>query len=266
MKLTASVLQKPDIGRRLAAIALAFTTMLALSAHAQAQDDALKILKSMADYLTGQNGFSAKYDVDLEVITPDIQKIQFSSSGKVVLSRPDKLRAERLSGYSYVELLFDGKTLTLSDLDRNVYGQTEAVGSVDQLIDRLRGDFGIEMPGGDLLLTTVYDALSSRVTDAKHIGIGIVDGVECEHLAFRNTDTDWQIWIETGSRPVPRKYVITSKTLAAAPQYTLRLHDWTFGPAAGAEAFQFAAPAGAKKVAMEELKNIDELPASGDGQ
>jgi len=54
----------------------------------------------------------------------------------------------------------------------------------------------------------------------------VVDGVECEHLAFRGVDTDWQIWIETGARPVPRKYVITSKTLAGAPQYTLRIKDW----------------------------------------
>jgi len=32
-------------------------------------------------------------------------------------------------------------------------------------------------------------------------------GVECEHLAFRGHVTDWQLWIETGAKPVPRKYV-----------------------------------------------------------
>ena len=52
-----------------------------------------------------------------------------------------------------------------------------------------------------------------------------MDGVVCDHLAFRNLDTDWQIWVESGERPLPRKYVITSKTVAAAPQYTLRLRD-----------------------------------------
>ena len=53
-----------------------------------------------------------------------------------------------------------------------------------------------------------------------YIGRGVVDGVEYEHLAARNLDTDWQIWIELGERPVPRKYVITSKTVAAAPPST----------------------------------------------
>jgi hypothetical protein len=51
----------------------------------------------------------------------------------------------------------------------------------------------------DLLLTNAYDELMANVLDAKHIGQGVVDGVECEHLAFRGTDTDWQIWIETGA-------------------------------------------------------------------
>lgn len=270
MKLTGNSRPKSSIGQRIAATMLVLATMLAVSSRVQAQEnDALKILKTMSDYLTSQSGFSAEFDVDLEVITPDIQKIQFSSTGKVSLSRPDKFRAERLGGYSHVELVFDGKMLTLVDRDRKVFGQVESSGSVDQLIDKLRQDLGIEMPGGDLLLSNVYDVLNAGIIDAKHIGSGIVDGVECEHLAFRNADTDWQIWIEVGDQPVPRKYVITSKTLAAAPQYTLRIHSWTFDPAPGADAFQFAPPEGAKKVAMEELENIDELPppaAPGGGQ
>ncbi|HVI64522.1 MAG TPA: DUF2092 domain-containing protein [Bradyrhizobium sp.] len=88
----------------------------------------------------------------------------------------------------------------------------------------------------DLLLTNAYDELMANVLDAKHIGQGVVDGVECEHLAFRGTDTDWQIWIETGARPIPRKYVITSKTLAGAPQY---IKDWNTDAIADANAFVF---------------------------
>jgi len=61
----------------------------------------------------------------------------------------------------------------------------------------------------------------------------VVDGFECEHLAFRNDDTDWQIWIQVGDAPIPRKYVITSKTEEGAPQYTLVIRDWkrTLSPA-----------------------------------
>jgi hypothetical protein len=252
MKLTGNSRSRSGIGQRIAATVLVLAAMLAVVPRVQAQEnDALKILKTMSDYLTSQSGFSAEFDVDLEVITPEIQKIQFSSTGKVALSRPDKLRAERLGGYSHAELVFDGKTLTLVDKDRNVFAQAESAGSVDQLIDRLRQDLGIEVPGGDLLLSNVYDELNSRVVDAKHIGSGIIDGVECEHLAFRNAYTDWQIWIEAGDRPVPRKYVITSKTLAARPVYAA-IHSGSSIPHLNRT--HSSSPRGAKKVAMEELR------------
>ena len=63
-----------------------------------ADDEAFKILKGMSDYLASQKTMSLSYDSDIEVITPDIEKIQFASSGKVLLSRPDKLSATRTNG------------------------------------------------------------------------------------------------------------------------------------------------------------------------
>jgi hypothetical protein len=118
------------------------------------------------------------------------------------------------------------------------------------------------MPGADLLLTNSFDELMANVIDAKHIGQGVIDGVECEHLAFRAADTDWQIWIESGARPIPRKYVITSKTLAGAPQYTLKIKDWKTDVPADADAFVFKPPADATKADLNALAmmEFDEVP------
>src|SRR5262249_46310231 len=153
---------------------------------------------------------SATFDSDIEVITPDLQKIQFASSGQMKLSRPDKLRVRRTGGYSDVELVYDGKTLSVYGNNIKSYVQTEAPGTVDQMIDAVQARSGIAMPGTDLLLSSSYDELTASALDGKHVGQGVIDGVECEHLAFRTPDTDWQIWIEASDKPVPRKYVITS--------------------------------------------------------
>jgi hypothetical protein len=101
----------------------------------------------------------------------------------------------------------------------------------------------------------------ANVIESKHIGQGVVDGVECEHLAFRGPETDWQIWIEPGAKPVPRKYVITSKTIAGAPQYTLKIKDWKTDANAEGD-FAFKAPADATKVALDSVAMIefDEIP------
>lgn len=100
----------------------------------------------------------------------------------------------------------------------------------------------------------------SDVITAKHIGQGVIDGVECEHLAFRNQDTDWQLWVETGDHPIPRKFVITSKATAAAPQYTLLIKDWKTDVEFGPDAFAFQPPADAKHVDFRALGDIDEVP------
>src|SRR5215470_11882579 len=96
-----------NIKRLAIAIAAAAAFGLAGTVGSQADDgSAAKILKSMADYIGHLNTLSATFDSDIEVITHDLQKIQFTSSGQVSLSRPDKLRASRLGGYADVELVF----------------------------------------------------------------------------------------------------------------------------------------------------------------
>ena len=122
----------------------------------------------------------------------------------------------------------------------------------------MRDKYSVTAPGADLFLSNVFNMMSEDVIEAKHIGRGVVDGIECEHLAFRNLDTDWQIWIEVGARPIPHKYVITSKAVAGAPQYTLRIKEWRSDVAA--DAFTFNPDKSATKVALEALVNVDEIP------
>jgi len=98
------------------------------------------------------------------------------------------------------------------------------------------------------------------IKEAKHMGRGVIDGRECEHLAFRNFDTDWQLWVEVGERPIPRKMVITSKTLNNAPQYTLRVKTWKTDVQPAPDAFTFVPPAGAKQLSSDALIELDELP------
>lgn len=242
------------------ATTLAVTGALLCGASAE-EGEAQKILKTMTDYVGRQENLSVKFDTDVEVVTPAVEKIQFSASGDVTMNRPSKFHITRTGGYADVELISDGSTLTVYDRGGNRFAQVSGVGSFDEAVDRLRREAPVELPGADLLLSKSYEELMSGVLEAKHIGQGVVEGAECEHLAFRNLDTDWQIWIETGDRPVPRKYVITSKAVGAAPQYTLRLREWKFGAPPSPDAFTFKPPAGSTGVAITVLKDIDEIPA-----
>ena len=244
-----------------AIVGLALAGSLALASPALAQEqDAKAVLKSMSDFMATQQNLSLTFDSDIEVITPAIEKIQFTNSGELLLSQPDKLRVRRMSGYAEVELVYDGKSLSVIAKHLNTYASADVPGTIDQLIDKLRHEMGVELPAADLLLSNSYEALTANVSEAKYIGHGVIDGVDCHHLAFRTPETDWQIWIELGDRPMPRKYVITSKTMAAAPQYTLRIKSWNADASGDTSAFSFSPPGDAKKVALGEMRGIDELP------
>ena len=246
---------------RISATAASIAVLSVAATQAARADDPAKILKAMSDYLAGQKSLSAKFDSDIEVVTPDLQKIQFASSGEMKMNRPDKLRVRRTGGYADVELVFDGKTVSLYGNNAKSYVQADLAGSIDQMIDTLQSSSGAGLPGADLLLSNSYDQLMANVIEGRHIGQGVVDGVECEHLAFRGPETDWQIWIEPGARPVPRKWVITSKTVAGGPQYTLKIKDWKTDANGDAD-FAFKPPADATKVALDAAVMIefDEIP------
>lgn len=210
----------------------------------------------MSDYLAKQQTFSATFNTDIEVVTPDLQKIQFASSGQVTVSRPNKVHAARTGGFADIEMIFDGKQVTIHSKDAKSFAQIDAPGTIDELVVKLESD-GHALPGADLLLSNVYDALNAGVVDAKHIGTGVIGGVECEHLAFRNADTDWQLWVRTGAEPIPCKYVITSKAVTGAPQYTLAINSWS---AEAKDDFTFAPPADSKRVDAKAMPHIDDIP------
>lgn len=248
-------------------LALFACGLLLVSGLARAQapaptppEGAKAILKSMSDWLGSQKSLELTFDSDIEIITPELEKIQFTNSGSMVLVRPDKFKGHRVGGYADVELVFDGKTASVLGKNVNAYAQLELPGTVDQMIAAMRAGHGVAMPAGDFLVSRPYDILVAGVLEAKHIGRGVVDGTECEHLAFRNGETDWQVWVEVGPRPMPRKIVITSKTMAAAPQYTFRVKSWKTDVTPQAGTFSFVPPAGAKKLSPDALIELDELP------
>ena len=260
--MNASTINNRDAHRCLSFFSILLAAvLLAAGAGLRAQEnDAKSILKAMSDYVGNQKTIGLTFDSDIEVITPQLEKIQFSNSGKALLSRPDKLHARRVSGHADVELFYDGRTATIYGKSINGYTQTDAPDTLDKFIEALRAGHGVAMPGADLLITNSYEVLVADVMEAKHLGRAIIDGRECEHLAFRNFDTDWQLWIEAGERPIPRKMVITSKTINSAPQYTLRVKSWETGVNPAPDAFTFVPPAGAGKLGPDALIELDELP------
>ncbi len=221
--------------------------------------EADRILREMSDYLAGLPAFSMKADIDNEIVDLEGQKLQLSAYSEIVVQRPDKFHIARRGLFADAEFIFDGKALTLFGKRFNIYMQIESPGGVDDAIRTFEGVTGLDAPGADLLFSDPYAILAEEVTSGAYLGVSYVEGAPCHHLAFRKARVDWQIWVKTGDQPLPMKYVITSKWVTGAPQYTVRPRDWNTNPEIPADAFRFTAPAEAKRIESLLINEMGEF-------
>jgi len=228
--------------------------------HAQfagVDPQASAVLKKSTDYLAGLKQFGGDVHAILEVVLQSGQRLQFDTAVTFTVQRPNKLVARRKGDLVNQTFYYDGKTLTLYNADRNVYATLPAPATLDGMIDLAADSLDIIAPGGDLLYSNAYDVLMQDVTSGFVVGQAVVAGVRCAHLAFRKPEVDWQIWIEEGAKPLPRRLVITSTQVSGAPQMTMTMTHWDTAPKVAEGAFTFAPPKGARQI--EFLKQ----PAAG---
>jgi hypothetical protein len=247
------------------ALIVSFLTVPAMSADG-IDPEADKILQSMSDYLGGTKAFSMNADADFEIVGLNGQKLQLSSFITVVMERPAKFHIARKGMIADAEFIFDGETLTLHGKKLNVYAHIQVSGTVDDAIRAYEFETGIPAPGADLLFADPYAILSSGVENGVYIGIAYVNGVECHHLAFREAKVDWQLWVKAGDKPLPMKYVITSKWVTGAPQYSVRFRDWNTKPQIGANQFTFTVPKGAMKLETMTVNEMGDFTSTEESQ
>lgn len=227
--------------------------MLALPAATWAQPagidpQATKLLKRSTDFLASQQRFSVETRNTLEVVLKSGQKVQFDHAARMWAQRPDKLRADRIGDLVEQSFYYDGRSLTLFEADDKAYATVAAPATLEEMLDMARTRLDIVAPAGDLLYTNAYDILMADVTDGFVVGKGVVEGVRCDHLAFRAPYVDWEIWIQEGKQPLPRKLVITTRDQAAAPQFSVVVTKWDLKPALTPQTFRFKAPNGTRQV------------------
>jgi hypothetical protein len=236
------------MGAGLAAFVMAWVLATPAAPRAQVgiDADARTVLAAVSEHLAGLRSFSVDYAAVDEVVTTDGQRLQFLHSGSLTAQRPDRLHAVRRGAAGTAELVLDGRGLVMFGRDANAYLRLPAT-NIATAVEAVRR-LGFDAPGGDLLADRPLDAATTDIVSGTHVGMTFIDGVEVHHLAIRGAEVDWQLWVTAGDRPLPLRYVIVSKTVAGAPQYTLQLRNWNLAPPGDPARFHFAPPAGARQL------------------
>ena len=237
---------------RLAALLIAAVPIATLAQPAGIDRKAQALLKASTDFLLTQKRFSMETRNSLEVVLTSGQKIQFDHAARASVQRPNKLRVERFGDLVNQVFYYNGKSLTLHNPDEKYFASVAAPGTLEDMLDFARTDLDIVAPAVDLLYRDAFAILMTDVTDGFVVGKGMVEGVRCDHLAFRAPHVDWQIWIQEGSQPLPRKIVITTKDVVNAPQFAVVVTKWNLAPKFTDKTFEFES---------KGARNVSFLPA-----
>jgi hypothetical protein len=211
------------------------------------------LMRDMGAYLKGADEFSFRTEVNYDQVLKSGQKVLYGRQAEISMRRPDRLHILVNGDLIQERIWYDGKTFILMDLWNNEYVKVKAPTRIDEALDFMAREYGIASPVSDVLYSDVTGVLMENVITGTYIGQPVVRGVPTHHLAFTQKNIDWQLWIEDGAHPVPRKAVITYKNVTGSPQFIVWLSDWNFDPRLADSLFDFQPPEGAQQVPIRPI-------------
>jgi len=201
----------------------------------------------MGAYLRTLNTFEVKVDSTIEDVYDNGQKLQFLQQTRYVVGGPDKIYVANRSAAADTRYYYDGKTLSIFSPRKGFYTQAEFAGNIDTLLQKAYDDYGVEFPLQDLFRWGSKAAVTERPREGFKVGDEVIGPWLTTHYAFRQAGADYQIWIDKGDKPVPRKMVITNTDDPAQPQYVAYMR-WNFEPKIEANQFTFTPGTGANRI------------------
>jgi hypothetical protein len=210
-------------------------------------------LRKMSDALGKARSFSFQSAAAMDEFIATGQLAQFSRESRIVVRRPDRTFVESRRRDDVWFLWYRGCELTLLDTAAKTYACVKVPPRIEAMLDDVAQKHGLTLPLADLLFPDPYKVMTADAQTGRYLGLHDVSGVKCHHLLFTQAAVDWQIWIDAGAQPVPRKLVIDYKNLPGRPQFTAVLSDWNLSARAKDEQFKAVLPKEARKVEMARL-------------
>jgi hypothetical protein len=173
---------------------------------------------------------------------------QLTNLRHVAIKRPDRLVGDAAGDALNRSFWYDGKTFSALDREQYVWASGAVPPTIDQALDWVFEQTGTVIPLADFLYADSYARLMGDVQRGVYLGIHDAAGVPCHHLSFEQATIDWQIWIDAGRQPLPRKLVITYKTEDEVPQYAVTIREWNLKAQLPDALFAFSPPEGAARI------------------
>ena len=181
-------------------------------------------------------------------------KIKRAVSQEIVLRRPDSLyfRSVRDDG-KVREGRYDGEALTIVPDGGGAYARIDVPGSVDAMLDLIQAEYRVNIPVADLLYADLYGRVKDHLLSGVYLGERTIGGEVLDHLSFETTGADWQLWLERGDRPLPRRLIVTFVNAPGEPEYLTVIKEWQLDQEVDEGLFRFDVPADWRQIEVPKL-------------
>jgi hypothetical protein len=230
----------------------------------EARADAL--MKEMSALLARTPRFAFEAEETLDEVYAGAPRVQLTTLRRAAVVRPSRFASDATGDTLNRAAWYDGKTISALDKDDNSYVTLEMPATIDAVLDKLADEYGIVVPMSDLVYADPYATLMEGVVYGEYLGIHLAAGVPCHHLAFSQEDIDWQIWIDAGEQPLPRKLLITYAEEPGAPQYSATIRRWSLDPKFADSLFTFEPPEGATQLNAPAPPAAAAVPGKGENR
>jgi hypothetical protein len=182
---------------------------------------------------------------------PNGELLHIVHATKAVVRRPDRLVADVTGDDGSSKMIYDGKTLVVYGVDQKKYASIPVPGKLDEMLDVASDRMGTDFPLADLLTDNPERSVLSGIISGGQVGVATIDGVVCRHFFFNQSpDLELELWLEDNDRSLPRRVVVTYRSLPGHPTFVAELSDWDFSVRPADAEFVFQPPAGAVQVEL----------------
>jgi hypothetical protein len=207
-----------------------------------------QLLRQTWALLAATPRFAFEAEESFDEVFERAPRLQLTNVRRVLVEKPGRMATQAEGDTLYRAAWFDGKSLWALNKEENTYMTIPQPPTLDGALDKLAAEYGVDVPLSDFVYSDPYAVLSEGVLYGEYLGIHQAAGVNCHHLAFSQPSIDWQIWIDAGETPLPRKLVLSYHDEPGVPQYFAVIRNWNLAPAIAEGAFRFQPPQGARKV------------------
>ena len=216
------------------------------------ETEAVDALRRMGAFLETVKSFEIRASTSIDEVLESGQKLQFEDAIHLRVRRPDRLWAQVASDRKTREYFYDGKSFTIYGPRNKLYASFDAPPTLREVAATLEEKYGLALPLVDLFRWGTDPLRAETLLGAMYVGPARIGGTPCDHFAFREKGFDWQVWIQKGDSPLPRKLVITTTDDDTRPQYAVT-YDWNLAPALNDAMFTFEPPEGSYRIALREV-------------